>query len=98
MDGWFQDKFQGCWIQPITLPQGPKYIPQIRVQLNVDGSLSSDPELMNPPDDPAWQALADSAVRAVRKCDPLPVPDKFKTYYDTWRDRVVQFQDQDEAQ
>jgi colicin import membrane protein len=97
MDGWFQDKFQGCWIQPITLPQGPKYIPQIRVQLNVDGSLAADPVLMNPPDDPAWQALADSAVRAVRKCDPLPVPDKFKTYYDTWRDRVVQFQDQDDT-
>jgi colicin import membrane protein len=95
MDGWFQDKFQGCWNQPITLPQGPKYVPQVRVQLNLDGSLSTDPVLMNPPDDPAWQPLADSAMRAVRKCDPLQVPDRFKAYYDVWRDRVVQFQDQD---
>jgi hypothetical protein len=98
MDGWFQDKFQGCWIQPVSLPQGPKYVPQIRVQLNLDGSLAADPVLTNPPDDPAWQPLADSAVRAVHTCDPLPVPDKFKAYYDTWRDRVVQFEDQDESQ
>jgi hypothetical protein len=95
MDGWFQDRFQGCWTQPITLPQGPKYIPQIRVRLNLDGSLAADPTLLNPPDDPAWQALADSAIRAVRECNPLPIPDRFKTYYDAWRDRVVQFQDQD---
>lgn len=95
MDGWFQDKFQGCWTQPISLPQGPKYVPQIRVQLNLDGSLSADPILMNPPDDAAWQPLADSAMRAVRTCDPLQVPDRFKPYYDTWRDRVVQFQDQE---
>jgi colicin import membrane protein len=95
MDGWFQDKFQGCWNQPITLPEGPKYVPQVRVQLNLDGSLSADPILMNPPDDPTWQPLADSAMRAVRKCDPLQVPDRFKAYYDVWRDRVVQFQDQD---
>ncbi len=67
------------------------------MQLNVDGSLAADPVLTNPPDDPAWQALADSAMRAVQKCDPLPVPDKFKTYYDEWRDRIVQFQDQDEG-
>ena len=95
LDGWFQDKFQGCWNQPITLPQGPKYVPQIRVRLNLDGSLADDPVLMNPPDDPSWQPLADSAMRAVRKCDPLQVPDRFRRLYDVWRDRVVQFQDQD---
>ncbi len=95
MEGWFQDKFQGCWIQPITLPQGPKYVPEIRVPLNLDGSLGADPTLLNPPDDPAWQPLAESAMRAVRKCDPLPVPDRFKPYYDQWRDRIVRFEDEE---
>ena len=93
MEGWFQDQFQGCWIQPITVPQGPKYVPEIRVPLNLDGSLAADPTLLNPPDDPSWQALADSAMRAVRKCDPLPVPDRFKPYYDEWRNRIVRFED-----
>lgn len=95
MEGWFQDKFQGCWTQPITLPQGPKYVPEIRVPLNLDGSLASDPTLLNPPSDPAWQPLAESALRAVHTCDPLPVPDIFKPYYDEWRDRVVRFNDED---
>lgn len=95
MEGWFQDRFRGCWVQPITLPQGSKYVPEIRVPLNVDGSLAADPTLLNPPDDPAWRPLADSAMRAVHECDPLPVPDIFKPYYDQWRDRIVRFDDED---
>ena len=95
MEGWFQDHFQGCWTQPITVPAGPKYVPEIRVPLNLDGSLAADPSLLNPPDDPAWQPLADSAMRAVHTCDPLPVPDIYKPYYDEWRDRIVRFNDED---
>src|SRR5579883_46835 len=95
MEGWFEDHFRGCWVQPITLPQGQRYVPEIRVPLNVDGSLASDPVLMNPPDDPAWRPLAESAMRAVHECDPLPVPDIFKPYYDQWRDRIVRFNDED---
>jgi colicin import membrane protein len=95
MEGWFQDRFRGCWMQPITLPQGAKYVPEIRVPLNLDGSLAGDPTLLNPPDDPAWRPLAESAMRAVHECDPLPVPDIFKPYYDQWRDRIVRFNDED---
>jgi colicin import membrane protein len=95
MNGWFQDKFQGCWTQPISLPAGPKYVPEIRVPLNLDGSLTGDPTLLNPPSDPGWQPLAESALRAVHTCDPLPVPDIFKPYYDQWRDRIVRFNDED---
>jgi colicin import membrane protein len=93
MEGWFQDRFQGCWTQPITIPPGQKYVPMIRVPLNLDGSLAGEPTLINPPNDPAWRPLAESALRAVRKCDPLPVPARFKPYYDEWRGRIVRFND-----
>ncbi len=93
MEGWFQDRFRGCWIQPITIPPGPKYVPEVRVPLNLDGSLAAAPTLINPPSDPAWRPLAESAVRAIRECDPLPVPDRFKPYYDEWRGRIVRFND-----
>lgn len=93
MEGWFQDRFQGCWIQPITIPPGQKYVPMIRVPLNLDGSLAAEPTLLNPPSDPAWRPLAESALRAVHKCDPLPVPARFKPYYEEWRGRIVRFND-----
>jgi colicin import membrane protein len=91
MNGWFRDRFEGCWVLPITLPQESEYMPEIRVALNIDGSLALDPTLQNPPGDPAWQPLAESAIRAVHTCDPLPVPDKFKPYFEEWRDRTVRF-------
>jgi hypothetical protein len=93
MEGWFQDRFRGCWIQPITIPPGPKYVPMVRVPLNLDGSLAAPPTLINPPSDPAWRPLAESALRAIRECDPLPVPDRYKPYYDEWRGRIVRFND-----
>jgi colicin import membrane protein len=95
MEGWFQDRFQSCWTPPITLPGGTKYVPMVRVPLNLDGSLATEPVLVNPPSDPAWRAMAESAVRAVRKCNPLPVPDRFKPYYDDWRGRIVRFTNDD---
>jgi hypothetical protein len=91
MEGWFQDRFQSCWTTPISEPNGPKYVPMVRVPLNLDGSLSGEPVLVNPPSDPAWRALAESAVRAVRKCNPLPIPERFKPYYEEWRGRTVRF-------
>ena len=91
LEGWFQDHFQGCWTTPISEPGGAKYVPMIRVPLNLDGSLAGEPTLINPPSDPAWRPLAESAMRAVRKCNPLPVPDRFKPYYDEWRGRIVRF-------
>lgn len=93
MEGWFQDRFRGCWTQPITLPPGPKYVPMIRVPLNIDGSLAAQPTLLNPPTNPAWRPLAESAMRAVRECDPLPVPARFKPYYEEWNNRIVRFND-----
>lgn len=93
MEGWFQDRFRGCWTQPITVPPGPKYVPEVRVPLNIDGSLAAAPTLLNPPSNPAWRPLAESALRAIRECDPLPVPAQFKPYYDDWSGRIVRFDD-----
>lgn len=93
MESWFENRFQNCWDQPITVPPGPKYVPEIRVPLNRDGSLAGPPTLINPPSNPAWRPLAESAMRAVRECNPLPVPAKFKPYYDEWKGRIVRFND-----
>ena len=63
----------------------------MRVQMQADGSLAAQPKLLNPPSDPNLRSLAESAVRAVNRCDPLPIPERYKPYYNAWRDRKIRF-------
>ncbi len=53
--------------------------------------------LINPPSDPALQSLADSALRAVRRCNPLKIPDQYAPFYDQWRGRVLRFDPEEMA-
>ena len=90
LDAILQQQYKGCWnIIPVTGQQ--KYIPEIHVQYAPDGGLIGQPELLNPPSDPNLRALADSAMRAVRRCDPLRIPPQYQPYYDQWKGRIVRF-------
>ena len=95
LDGWMQDRYLQCWSQPLSVPGGRKYIPVIQVSFRPDGALAARPILTNPPNDPAWRLHADSALRAVDKCDPLQIPAKFLPYYDSWKSRAVHFDRED---
>jgi colicin import membrane protein len=90
LDSAMLEQYRRCWtfIGPAAQQ---KYIPEIRVNYAEDGSLASQPELLNPPDDPSLRALAESALRAVRRCDPLRIPERYRPYYDQWKGRVVRF-------
>jgi len=89
LDGLMQDQYKQCWSY-LGLDHG-KYIPQIKVAYAEDGSLVSDPILINKPSDPALRSLAESALRAVRQCNPLRIPAQFAPFYDQWRGRVLRF-------
>jgi colicin import membrane protein len=97
LDGWLQEAYLNCWTQPPTMPPGVKYVAKVSVSFNPDGSLSAQPQLVNPPSDPAWRAYADSAMRAVLRCNPLHVPPQYAPYYEQWRAKTVHF-DPEEAQ
>ena len=73
LDSWMQDRYRSCWTY-LGIVRGEKYVPQVRVRFQADGSLGAEPALVNPPGDPALRALADSALRAVRKCNPMNIP------------------------
>jgi hypothetical protein len=90
LNGLLQDQYKQCWSY-LGLSNGPKYIPRIRVSYRPDGSLAGDPQLTNPSSDPASRSLADSALRAVRRCNPLKIPAQFQPYYEQWKDWVVGF-------
>ena len=38
-----------------------------------------------------FRSLADSAMRAVRKCNPLRIPAQFAPYFDQWKNRTLRF-------
>jgi hypothetical protein len=90
-DSWLMAAYAKCWKAPRTLPEGEAYLPKVRVAFKEDGELSGPPKLVNPPSDPAWKPHAEAALKAVKGCDPLHVPDKYAEYYPSWKSRTVYF-------
>jgi colicin import membrane protein len=90
LDGLLQEQYKRCW-NFIGLGGRQKYVPEIHVEYAQDGSLIGEPALLNPPADPNLRNLADSALRAVRRCDPLRIPARYQPYYNEWKGRIVRF-------
>jgi hypothetical protein len=91
LDAWLTESYLNCWTPPPAMPDGDVYVAQVKVVFNADGSLSARPILINPPTDRAWRAHAESAMRAVKKCDPLHVPPQYAPYFDQWKVETIHF-------
>ena len=91
LDAWLTESYLNCWTPPPGMPDGDTYVAQIKVIFNPDGSLSARPVLLNPPSDRAWRAHAESAMRAVRKCDPLRVPAEYMPFFEQWKVETIHF-------
>ena len=90
-DTWLMGTYAKCWRAPKAAPDGDPYFPKVRVAFKEDGELASPPKLVNPPSDPAWKPHAEAALKAVKGCDPLHVPDKYAAYYPAWKSKTVYF-------
>ncbi len=90
LDGLLQDQYKQCWSY-LGTSSGQRYIPQIKVEYTRDGTLASQPTLLNAPSDPSLTSLAESAVRAVRRCNPLKIPAQYLPYFEQWRARILRF-------
>ena len=93
LDSLMREQYKKCWSY-IGL-NAQKYVAQIRVRYAQDGSLQAEPGLLNPPSDPNLRNLADSAMRAVRRCNPMHIPAAYMPYYEQWKARVVRFDPED---
>jgi colicin import membrane protein len=93
LDGLMREQYKKCWSY-IGL-NAQKYVAQIRVRYAQDGSLQAEPALLNPPTDPNIRNLAESAMRAVRRCNPMHIPAAYMPYYEQWKGRVVRFDPED---
>ena len=82
----------GCWSVPLGLPYDQNLLVRIKLQLKKDGTIMKseilDHERMNRPDQKFYKILAESALRAVRICQPLKVP---TTGYEKWKDLQLNF-------
>jgi len=82
----------GCWSVPLGLPYDENLLVRIQLKLKKDGTIIKseilDHQRMNRPGQKFYKVLAESALRAVRLCQPLKVP---PTGYDKWKDLQLNF-------
>ena len=88
LDGLLQEQYKQCW-NSISLGNTQRYIPQIKVEYNRDGTLIGQPALLNPPGDPNLKIIAEGAMRAVRRCNPLKIPAQFAPFFEQWKSRTL---------
>ena len=82
----------GCWSVPLGLPYDEDLLVRIKLKLKKDGTILKseilDHQRMNRPGQKFYKVLAESALRAVRLCQPLKVP---PTGYDKWKELQLNF-------
>jgi len=82
----------GCWSVPLGLPYDEDLLVRIKLNLKKDGTIMKseilDHQRMNRPGQKFYKVLAESALRAVRLCQPLKVP---PTGYDKWKEIQLNF-------
>ncbi len=82
----------GCWSIPLGLPYNENLLVRIKLELKPDGSVISseilDHARMNKPGQGFYKVLAESALRAIKLCQPLRVP---STGYERWKDLQLNF-------
>jgi len=82
----------GCWSIPLGLPYNEDLLVRIKLMLEPDGSVTKteilDHARMNKPGQNFYKVLAESALRAVKLCQPLRVP---TSGYERWKELQLNF-------
>ena len=81
-----------CWSIPLGLPYNENLLVRIKLQLKPDGTVMKseilDHARMNKPGQGFYKVLAESALRAIKLCQPLRVP---TTGYERWKELQLNF-------
>ena len=82
----------GCWSIPLGLPYNENLLVRIKLKLKSDGTVIKSEILdhvrMNTPGQGFYKVLAESALRAIRLCQPLRLP---TTGHERWKDLQLNF-------
>lgn len=81
--GILTEQWKQCW-RYVGTGATHSYKPHVKVALRADGSLATQPVLLNPTADPVYSSLASAAMTAVQECR-LKIPAQFAPFYDQWK-------------
>jgi hypothetical protein len=88
----FRKRLEECWSPPLGVDSTTKLRVLIRVLFNSDGSVARPPEVVSGPASALGPAMAESAKRAILRCQPFKMlkPE----HYDQWKDIEINFDPQ----
>ena len=72
-----------CWNPPAGAANAQDLRVEMNVKLRIDGSLAAQPVLLERGTTPYFQVFAESALRAVERCQPYSLP---VAKYEVWKD------------
>jgi len=81
-------KIASCWNVPVGALEAENLVIKLGFELNRDGTVAVPPKVLNSSSNPSFRAAADSARRAVLRCQPYTLP---AHKYDAWKNVIVNF-------
>lgn len=87
---------QRCWRMPVDLPDPDRLVVTLEFDLDRNGNLRGQPRVTSPRNytfDAPMRVAVDTALRAVRTCEPYPFPDdpRLAEHYDIWNEQEFTF-------
>jgi colicin import membrane protein len=86
-----KEQLAQCWSPPAGLAGAENAKPIVKMQLSQSGELQGQPVLVNSSSDPAFRPMAESAMRAIRRCSPFRIPPQFAPFFNDWKDWSITF-------
>ena len=85
-------QIQQCWNPPAGAADPKELVVIVKILLKQDGTLQAEPAVLNRGGNAYFHVAAESALRAVRRCQPYRLP---AAKYDVWKDVEVTFDPRD---
>ena len=89
----FRSRLRRCWDVPVALRDIDKISVPVFIRFKIDGTLAATPEPESKSRDPQIQALTESAVRALIRCQPYTM--FRRSNYEAWKELSVGFNPKD---
>jgi colicin import membrane protein len=89
--GLLKEQMRRCYSAPVGASTGTVTIPMLDVSFNADGSLAGEPRIIKSGSSILDRSVAETALRAVRRCAPYNIPAKFAPYYADWKRWHIEF-------